>query len=90
MATTAFGPLPAPGAPDGHAWVMIRPGDVFMSTEGAAATVVAVAFGGPFIEVKVHAAGQTLRMRTTGLAPSIGEAIRVKFDADRVRLYPRA
>lgn len=90
MATTAFGPMPAPGAPDGPAWVMIRPGDAFVSTEGAAATVVDVAFGGPFIEVKVHAAGQTLRLRTTGSPPSIGEAIRVALDADRVRLYPRA
>ncbi|WP_296172735.1 ABC transporter ATP-binding protein [uncultured Brevundimonas sp.] len=91
VATTAFGALPAPDAPDGPAWVMIRPGDAFIATEGAAATVVAVAFGGPFIEVKVHAAGQTLRLRTTGsVALSIGEAIRVTLNADRVRLYPRA
>ena len=90
VATTAFGALPAPGAPDGPAWVMTRPGDAFLSTEGAAATVVAVAFGGPFIEVKVHVAGQTLRLRTTGSPPSIGEAIRVALDADRLRLYPRA
>ncbi|OWR20515.1 ABC transporter ATP-binding protein [Brevundimonas diminuta] len=89
VATTAFGPLPAPDAPDGPAWVMIRPGDAIVSMEGAAATVVAVAFGGPFIEVNVQAGGQTLRLRTTGPAPSIGEAIRVTLDADRARFYPR-
>ena len=90
VATTAFGTLPAPGAPDGPACAMIRPGDAFVSTEGAPATVVAVAFGGPFIEMKASAAGQTLRLRTTGSPPSVGEAIRVTLEADRVRLYPRA
>lgn len=90
VATTAFGSLAAPGAPDGPAWVMTRPGDAFLSMGGAAATVVAVAFGGPFIEVKVQAGGQTLRLRTTGPAPSIGEATSVMLDADRVRLFPRA
>jgi iron(III) transport system ATP-binding protein len=89
-ATTAFGPLPAPDAPDGPAWLMIRPGDVFMGTEGAPATVGAIAFGGPFTEVKLLAGSQTLRLRIAGPAPSIGETVRVTFNAARARIYPRA
>lgn len=90
VAMTAFGPLPAPDAPDGSAWVMIRPGDAVVGTEGAPATVGAIAFGGPFTEVKLLAGGQTLRLRTTGPVPSIGEAIRVTLDPARARFYPRA
>jgi len=90
IATTAFGSTPAPGAPDGAAWLMIRPGDASVSTEGANATVTAVAFGGPFVEVTVQAADQTLRLRTTGPAPSPGQPIQVVFDPHRLRLYPRA
>lgn len=89
VAATAFGALPAPGAPDGPAWGMLRPGDALVSIEGEAATVVSVAFGGPFIEVTACAAGQTLRLRTTGSAPSVGETIRVTLKADRVRFFPR-
>ncbi|AYG95675.1 ABC transporter ATP-binding protein [Brevundimonas naejangsanensis] len=89
VATTAFGALPAPDAPDGPAWAMIRPGDVRISIDGVPARVAAVAFGGPFIEIKVQADGQTLRLRTTDPAPAVGEAIQVTLAADRARLYPR-
>jgi iron(III) transport system ATP-binding protein len=90
VAATAFGARPAPGAADGSAWAMIRPGDARISADGAPARVAAVAFGGPFIEVKVQAEGQTLRLRTTGAAPSVGDPIGVSLAPDRVRFYPRA
>ena len=90
VATTAFGALPAPDEPDGPAWVMIRPGDACVGTEGVAATVGAIAFGGPFIEVKLLAGSQTLRLRIAGPAPSIGETVRVTFNAARARIYSRA
>ena len=89
VATTAFGSLPAPAAPDGPAWVMIRPGDARLSTEGVPAAVAATAFGGPFTEVKVQAGQQTLRLRMTGPFPAVGEAVRVSLDAARARIYPR-
>lgn len=90
VARTAFGVLPAPGAPDGPAWVMVRPGDAALSAEGVPAEVVAVAFGGPFIEIKVQAAGQTLRLRGAGPAPSVGRPVRVSLKPDRARLFARA
>lgn len=90
VATTAFGALPATGAPDGPAWAMIRPGDARIAIDGAPARVAAVAFGGPFVEIKVQSEGQTLRLRIAGAAPSVGDAVGVSLDADRVRFYPRA
>lgn len=87
-AVTAFGAIPAPGAPDGPASAMIRIGDARISAEGAPATVAGLAFGGPFTEITVQADNQTLRLRATGAPPALGGTVGVVLDAARVRFYP--
>jgi iron(III) transport system ATP-binding protein len=92
LAETPLGPVPATGAPDGDADMLVRPEDISLDVEpGAPATVTAVEFYGHDQLVRVRLAdGTPLAVRTGGYRPAVGEGMAVRVSlAGRPRFFPR-
>jgi len=89
MARTAVGTVPARGLDDGPARVMVRPDALRLGDpDGAAATVLEVAFGGAFHMVTLAAGDAVVTARTMAAPPAVGSATRVSIDAERACLFP--
>jgi iron(III) transport system ATP-binding protein len=90
-ATSALGRLPlACPAPEGPADVMLRPEQVRLAAEGAAARVVGVQFFGCDALVRLAVGEHTVASRVPGhRAPRPGDEVRLAIDGC-VMAYPRA
>ncbi|MGA9583327.1 MAG: ABC transporter ATP-binding protein [Allosphingosinicella sp.] len=82
-ASTAFGPMPAEGLPDGRAILMVRPEGLRPDSAGAEMKVVRIRFGGGYHEVTLEAEGRPLTMTLTDDPPAMGTIVRVSIDARR-------
>ncbi|MFA7439774.1 MAG: ABC transporter ATP-binding protein [Sphingomonadaceae bacterium] len=90
VAFSPFGSVPAAGAADGPAQLMVRPEGIRISADlsGACATVVDVGFAGPFRAVMLVADDITATARIAGVPPPPGARVGVTIDADRTCIYP--
>lgn len=81
VATTPFGPLPAPARPDGPALAAARPEAFRLDQQGVAATVVESRFAGSSVAVTLQAgeARAVARFHPAD-APAPGAAISVRLD----------
>lgn len=75
-------------APDGSAWMAIRPTDLKLtgSEDSLQAHVVSGSFAGGFNVVRVRAGSQTLSLHLTGRMPAVGAVVRVAVDAQRLMM----
>ncbi len=86
VADSPFGPVPAPRNPDGPAIMMVRPGGVRVSEQGAAATVITSRrFGSKIVAtLALGATDFTIRLRPSDLPE--GQVIRLTADLASVRI----
>ena len=89
VATSVLG-RKAFSAPDGSAWMAIRPTDLKLTgpQDGIRARVVSVSFAGGFNVVKARTGSETLSLHLTGQAPPVGAAVSVVVDAERLMMLP--
>jgi iron(III) transport system ATP-binding protein len=88
LAATAFGSVSAGACAAGAGLVAVRPEGAVLSPDGVEARVLKVAFGGAFSEVELTAGEASLRLRLAGSPPTVGEAVRVRIDPTRARVFP--
>jgi len=89
IATSSLG-RKASSAPDGSAWMAIRPTDLKLTgpQDGLRARVVSVSFAGGFNLVRVRAGSETLALHVTGQAPAVEDVVGVAVDAERLMILP--
>ena len=77
-------------APDGSAWMAIRPTDLKLTRpqDGLIARVVSVSFAGGFNVVRARAGSETLSLHLAGQAPPAGATVGVAVDAERLMMLP--
>ena len=84
-AETAFGPVPAPGLPDGPAQVMIRPEGLVADADGVEAEVSVARFCGGGWRATLTIGQGAARAR---LADRPGARIRIGVEPGRARVFP--
>ena len=89
VAGTPWGPATAPGTADGPGWLLLRPQDLTIGSEGPEATVTGRRFAGRFSEVGVDLDDQDLHLHAAGVGPRPGETVRVQADLARAWIVAR-
>jgi iron(III) transport system ATP-binding protein len=82
-AATPWGPASAAGLADGPAWLLLRPQDLTLGSDGPEASVTTCRFGGRFSEIGADLDGHSLHLHTPGVGPRPGETVRVRAELAR-------
>ena len=85
-ADSPFGPVPAPGMPDGAATLMVRPGGVRVSAKGTAATVISSRRFGSEIVATVAFGATEFTIRAPATDWPEGQTIHLTVDLAAVRI----
>lgn len=77
-------------APNGPAWMGIRPTDLKLcgSANGLEARVLSVSFAGGYRVVRVDAGSRPLSLHVTGEAPAAGAMVSLAVDPERLMVLP--
>lgn len=89
-AECAFGSWPVEQWPDGPATAMLRPEALRPSTNGVAAEVVAVHFGGVWYEVHLRVGEQRATMRLIDQPPAVGDVLKIDIAPQHAALLEQA
>jgi len=85
-AQTPWGAVAAPGLAEGPAWLLLRPQDLSVGSQGPEGPVTAHRFAGHFSEISVKLNGQSLHLHALGVGPQTGDTVRVGADLTRARI----
>lgn len=87
IADTPFGPVASPEMSDGAADMMVRPGAIRLSSQGAPARVISARRFGSETLVAVAVADTEFAIRTSRAGLAAGEAIELEADREALRFF---